>query len=57
MELQKLIYGVADGIATITMNYGKNQTRIARLDKEFGAGYGQLIQDYINVLAGVRKQV
>lgn len=28
MELQKLIYGVADGIATITMNYGKNLNAI-----------------------------
>ena len=25
------------------LDYGKNQTRIARLDKEFGAGYGQRI--------------
>ena len=38
-------------------SYGKNQTRINRIDAEMGKGYGQLVQDYINVLCGVRKEV
>ena len=38
-------------------SYGKNQNRINRIDKELGNGYGQLVQDYINVLYGVRKGV
>ena len=37
--------------------YGRNATRLARLDIKFGKGYGQLIQDYINVLYGKRKTV
>ena len=51
------VINTAKGILSGKLDYGKNQTRIARLDKEFGTGYGQLIQDYINVLAGVRKAV
>lgn len=51
------VINTAKGILSGKLDYGKNQTRIARLDKEFGAGYGQLTQDYINVLCGVRKQV
>ena len=51
------VINTAKGILSGKLDYGKNQTRIARLDKEFGSGYGQLIQDYINVLAGVRKAV
>ena len=51
------VINTAKGILSGKLDYGKHQTRIARLDKEFGSGYGQLIQDYINVLAGVRKQV
>lgn len=39
------------------VNYGKGSERIARIDKELGKGYGQLVQDYINVLAGVKKSV
>lgn len=60
VSVQKSVNSVintAKGILSGKLDYGKNQTRIARLDKEFGSGYGQLIQDYINVLAGVRKQV
>lgn len=38
-------------------DYGKNEERINRIDKELGKGYGVLVQDYINVLAGVRKSV
>lgn len=51
------VVNTAKGILSGKLDYGKNQTRITRLDKEFGSGYGQLIQDYINVLAGVRKAV
>ena len=51
------VINTAKGILSGKLDYGVNKTRIARLDKEFGAGYGQLIQDYINVLAGVRKEV
>lgn len=51
------VINTAKGILSGKLDYGKNQTRIARLDKEFGAGYGQLTQDYINVLCGVRKAV
>ena len=48
---------IAKGIKAGTMNYGKNKDRINRIDKELGKGYGQLVQDYINVLYGVRKGV
>lgn len=51
------VINTAKGILSGKLDYGKNQTRIAKLDKEFGKGYGQLTQDYINVLCGVRKQV
>lgn len=51
------VISTAKGILSGKLDYGKNQTRIARLDKELGSGYGQLVQDYINVLCGVRKQV
>ena len=51
------VISTAKGILSGKLDYGKNQTRIARLDKELGSGYGQLVQDYINVLCGVRKAV
>lgn len=51
------VINTAKGVLSGKLDYGKNQTRIAKLDKEFGSGYGQLIQDYINVLCGVRKAV
>ena len=51
------VINTAKGILSGKLDYGKNQTRITRLDKEFGSGYGQLVQDYINVLCGVRKAV
>lgn len=38
-------------------SYGRNQTRLNRIDAEMGKGYGQLVQDYINVLYGKRKAV
>ena len=51
------VISIAKGIKNGTMNYGKNQERINKIDAELGAGYGQLVQDYINVLCGVRKGV
>ena len=51
------VVSIAKGIMDGSMNYGKNQGRIKKIDAELGAGYGQLVQDYINVLCGVRKQV
>ena len=51
------VVSIAKGILDGSMNYGKNQERINKIDAELGAGFGQLTQDYINVLCGVRKQV
>ena len=51
------VVSIAKGILDGSMNYGKNQERIKKIDAELGAGYGQLVQDYINVLCGVRKAV
>ena len=51
------VTSIAKGILNGSMDYGKNQDRINRIDKKLGKGYGQLTQDYINVLCGVRKQV
>lgn len=48
---------IANGIKSGRLNYGKHEKRIAKIDAELGAGYGQLVQDYINVLNGVRKAV
>lgn len=51
------VINTAKGIKSGKLDYGRNEERLKRLDKEFGSGYGQLIQDYINVLAGIRKAV
>lgn len=51
------VVSIAKGILNGSIDYGRNQDRIARIDKKLGKGYGQLTQDYINVLCGVRKQV
>ena len=48
---------IANGIKSGKLDYGKDKARISRIDKELGSGYGQLVQDYINVLCGVRKAV
>ena len=45
---QKIIDGKA--------NYGKNDQRIKNLDKEFGTGYGLLIQDEINSLLNAKSK-
>lgn len=51
------VTSTAKDIISGKVDYGKNETRIANLDKKFGKGYGQLIQDYINVLLGVKESV
>ena len=43
-----LIIKIAKAIINGTMDFGKNEERIANLDKKYGKGYGQLIQDEIN---------
>lgn len=58
--VQKAVNNVINLAADIwsgASDYGKNEARKAKIDKELGKGYGQLVQDYINVLAGVRKSV
>lgn len=59
-SVQKQVNGVvslAKDILSGKKDYGKDKDRINRIDKEMGKGFGQLVQDYINVLAGVRKSV
>jgi hypothetical protein len=51
------VIALAKDIKSGKKDYGKNKDRINRIDKELGKGYGQLVQDYINVLYGVRKSV
>lgn len=41
---------VAQNIIDGKLDFGKNEIRILNLDKKYGAGYGQLIQDEINSL-------
>lgn len=41
---------VAKKIISGEFNFGKNDERIANLDKKYGKGYGELIQDEINSL-------
>ena len=48
---------LAQAIKTGKADYGKHEARLAKIDKELGKGYGQLVQDYINVICGVRKEV
>ena len=52
-KVESFARGIMDG----TMDFGKNAVRIAKIDKLMGAGYGQLVQDYINVLSGKKKSV
>lgn len=44
------VIDVAQKIISGELNFGKNETRIKNLDKKYGTGYGQLIQDEINSL-------
>ena len=38
------------------LDFGKNTDRIEALDKEYGKGYGQLIQDEINSLLNAKSK-
>ena len=51
------IVEIANGIKDGKLDYGKNKARLQKIDAELGKGYGQLVQDYINVLCGVREKV
>lgn len=51
------VIATAKGIKSGSLNYGKNEARIAKIDSLLGKGYGQLVQDYINVLYGIKKEV
>lgn len=48
---------LAKDIKSGKVNYGKGAERIARINKELGNGYGQLVQDYIDVLYGIKESV
>lgn len=51
------VISLAKGIKSGKKDYGQNEDRRNRIDKELGKGFGQLVQDYINVLYGKRKSV
>ena len=51
-----LVVNTAQKIIDGKVNYGKNEQRIKNLDKEFGTGYGQLIQDEINSLLNAKSK-
>lgn len=51
-----LVVNTAKKIIDRKVNYGKNEQRIKNLDKEFGDGYGQLIQDEINSLLDAKSK-
>lgn len=51
-----LVVNTAKKIIDRKVNYGNNEQRIKNLDKEFGDGYGQLIQDEINSLLDAKSR-
>lgn len=51
------VISLAKDIKSGKKDYGQNEDRRNRIDKELGKGFGQLVQDYINVLYGKRKSV
>lgn len=51
-----LMVNVAKQIISGKLNFGKNEERIRNLDKLFGKGYGQLIQDEINSLLNAKSK-
>lgn len=55
-EQVNLVINTAKKIIDGKVNYGKNEQRIKNLDKKFGAGYGQLIQDEINSLLNSKSK-
>jgi hypothetical protein len=48
---------IAKGIKSGKLDYGRHEARLAKIDRELGKGYGQLTQDYINVLYGIKESV
>ena len=60
LEAQKYVDRVintAKGILSGRLDYGQNKERIKKINEVFGGNYGQLVQDYINVLAGGKENV
>ena len=51
-----LMVNVAKQIISGKLNFGQNEERIRNLDKKFGRGYGQLIQDEINSLLNAKSK-
>ena len=51
------VISLANDIKSGKVDYGRNEERLKKIDGELGKGYGQLVQDYINVLYGLRKAV
>lgn len=51
-----LVVNVAKQIINREVNYGTNATRLRNLDKKYGTGYGQLIQDEINSLLNAKSK-
>lgn len=49
-----LVIKVAKQIINGQVNFGSNEVRIKNLDKKYGTGYGQLIQDEINSLLNAK---
>lgn len=50
------VISVAKQIISGKLDYGRDKQRIINLDKQFGKGYGQLIQDEINSLLGAKSK-
>lgn len=51
-----LVIKVAEQIIHKEVDYGSNEARIKNLDKKYGTGYGQLIQDEINSLLNAKSK-
>lgn len=51
-----LMIRIAQKIISGELDYGKNEERIKNLDKMFGSGYGQLIQDEIESLLNSKSK-
>ena len=51
-----LVIDIAKKIISGKLDFGKNIDRIEALDKAYGKGYGQLIQDEINSLLNAKSK-
>ena len=51
-----LVISVAKQIIDGKVDYGRDKERIKNLDKKYGTGYGQLIQDEINSLLNAKSK-